>query len=63
MAISMMMDFKCVINPYTVYIHNRHWDEQGLITEADASVRKALAVMVDLTALMGKRSYSSDLGV
>jgi FMN reductase len=63
MAISMMMDFKCVINPYTVYIHNRHWGEQGLITEADARIRKALAVMVDLTALMGKRSYSSNLGV
>jgi FMN reductase len=63
MAISMMMDFKCVINPYTVYVHNRHWDDQGLITEADARIRKALAVMVDLTALMGKRSYSSHLGV
>ena len=60
MAISMMMDFKCIINPYTVYVHNRHWDDQVLLGEADARIRKALAVMVDLTTLMSKRSYSSN---
>ncbi len=59
MANSMMMDFKCVINPYTSYIHNRHWDGDALSDEARQRLEKSMMVMAEMTSLLAKRSYSS----
>ena len=59
LAISMMMDFKCVINPYTVYVHNRHWEGDQLVEEATLRIEKSMLVMVELTKLLKERTYSS----
>jgi NAD(P)H-dependent FMN reductase len=60
LATTMMLDFKCVINPYHIYVHNRHWTEAGLTVEAHARVDKALLVMLELATLLATRSYTSD---
>jgi FMN reductase len=59
MANSMMMDFKCIINPYTAYIHNRHWDGDKLNEEAISRLEKSMMVMTEMTQLLSKRTYSS----
>jgi FMN reductase len=59
MANSMMMDFKCIINPYTAYIHNRHWEGAELIDEARLRLEKSMMVMEEMTSLLAKRTYSS----
>ena len=59
MANSMMMDFKCIINPYTAYIHNRHWEGDELIDEARLRLEKSMMVMEEMTSLLAKRTYSS----
>jgi FMN reductase len=59
MANSMMMDFKCIINPYTAYIHNRHWEGNELIDEARLRLEKSMMVMEEMTSLLAKRTYSS----
>ncbi len=59
-ALSLMMDFKCIINPYNVYVHDRHWDNEGaLVEEAEARLRKSLLVTVELARLLSSRSYRS----
>ena len=60
LANTLMLDFKCVVNPYHIYIHNRHWTEAGLSSEAHIRIDKTLAVMLELTTLLQGRSYSSD---
>ena len=60
LANTLMLDFKCVVNPYQIYIHNRHWSEAGLSSEAHARIDKTLTVMLELTLLLRGRSYSSD---
>jgi NAD(P)H-dependent FMN reductase len=59
MANSMMIDFKCIINPYTIYIHNRHWNGDELIPEARSRLDKSMMVMSEMTSLLAKRTYSS----
>lgn len=58
-ANSMMMDFKCVVNPYVAYIHNRHWKEDVLVDEAKSRLEKSMMVMAEMTDLLAKRTYSS----
>ena len=60
LANTLMLDFKCVVNPYQIYIHNRHWTEDGLTDEAHTRIDKTLMVMLELTTLLRGRSYSSD---
>ena len=60
LANSLMLDFKCVINPYSVYIHNRHWEEETLMEEANGRIVKAMAVMAEITLLLLQRTYRSD---
>ena len=60
LANSLMLDFKCVINPYSVYIHNRHWEDESLTEEAEGRIHKAMGVMVELTSLLSQRTYRSD---
>ena len=58
-AVSMMIDFKCVINPYQLYVHNRHWEEEKMIAEKQARLAKTMDVAIDLTQGLSHRSYSS----
>lgn len=60
LATTMMLDFKCVVNPYHIYVHNRHWAASSLSSEAHARIDKTLAVMLELTTLLQGRSYTSD---
>lgn len=60
LANTLMLDFKCVLNPYQIYVHNRHWIADTLTDEAHARIDKTLAVMLELTILLRGRSYSSD---
>ncbi len=59
LALSMMMDFKCIINPYTVYVHNRHWEGDQILEEARSRIEKSMLVMAELTSLFKARTYSS----
>ena len=59
LANSLMLDFKCVISPYNLYVHNRHWQDGGLIPEASARLKKSMAVMGELTSLLKTRTYRS----
>ena len=59
LAQSLMLDFRCVVNPYQIYLHNRHWTETGLGDEADTRIEKTLSVMLELTALLTARTYRS----
>lgn len=59
LAQSLMLDFRCVINPYQIYLHNRHWTEMGLSGEAERRIDRALAVMLELTSLLSDRTYRS----
>jgi len=58
--LSLMLDFKCIINPYTVYVHNRHWQGNELLPEASARLDKSLLVLTELTALLAARTYRSE---
>jgi NAD(P)H-dependent FMN reductase len=60
LANSLMLDFKCVINPYSVYIHNRHWENEVLTEDAEGRIQKAMQVMAELTFLFSQRTYCSD---
>ena len=42
LALSMMLDHKCVINPYSVYVHNDHWTNEELREEAKRHIRKPM---------------------
>ncbi len=59
LAQSLMLDFRCVINPYQLYLHNRHWTETGPTGEAEARIDKTLEVMLELTTLLTARTYRS----
>ena len=59
MATSLMLDFKCIINPYHVYAHNRHWQGDVLLEEKIQRVDKSMAVLVELCTLLAHRTYRS----
>jgi len=58
-AVSMMLDFKCVINPYRLYVHNRHWEDEKMIAEKQARLAKTMEVAIDLTQGLSQRRYTS----
>ncbi|AJT42313.1 NADPH-dependent FMN reductase [Psychromicrobium lacuslunae] len=61
LAASMMLDFKCVINPYMVYTTERDWQESGDLTpERAARLAKTSVVHAELAERLSSRSYSSD---
>lgn len=61
MAMSLMMDFKCVINPYVVYAAGRDWiGEANLSSELSTRLQKTLDVKMELVQSLGSRSYQSD---
>ena len=59
LANSLMLDFKCIISPYNLYVHNRHWQDDQLVPEASARLKKSMAVMGELTSLLKARAYRS----
>ncbi len=63
LAVSMMLDFKCVINPYHVFVHDGHWSGDALGEEASARLRRSAAVMADLMRRLAGRDYRSAWGV
>lgn len=60
LASSLMLDFKCVVNPYQLYVTERDWLGDDLSETASARLEKTLAVMLELTTLLRARSYRSD---
>jgi FMN reductase len=59
MAISMILDYKCIINPYTVYVDNFAWTGDTLSEIATTRMQKSAQVMVELMQCLAKRDYHS----
>ncbi|WP_295891571.1 NADPH-dependent FMN reductase [uncultured Vibrio sp.] len=60
LANSLMLDFKCIINPYNIYAHERHWIDEKLTSERHERVVKSMKVKVELCELLSSRTYSSE---
>lgn len=60
LANSLMLDFKCIVNPYNVYVHNRHWEDETLSQERLPRLKKSMKVMAELCTLLKGRTYSSE---
>ena len=61
MALSLMLDFKCIVNPYVVYATERDWSEQvEPSTNLVARLQKAIAVKLELAGCLRNRAYRSD---
>lgn len=57
---SLMLDFKCVINPYTAYISERDWVEsQELRSDRLTRLAKTMTVHAELSELLTERTYRS----
>lgn len=60
LAQSLMLDFKCVVNPYTAYLSERDWRESELKADRMDRLRKTLGVHAELAQLLQSRTYSSE---
>ncbi|WP_285724465.1 NADPH-dependent FMN reductase [Psychromicrobium xiongbiense] len=61
LAMSVMLDFKCVVNPYVVYATERDWDDTGLLSSRlGARLRKTMEVHSELNNSLRGQLYSSD---
>lgn len=59
-ALSLMLDFKCVINPYTVYATDRDFTELGQMGDRIlARLGKTMTVHAELCGLLQQRTYRS----
>ena len=59
LAVSMMLDFKCVINPYHVFVHTGHWCGDQLGEEASARLHRSVGVMTELMRCLANRNCHS----
>jgi FMN reductase len=60
LANSLMLDFKCIINPYNLYVHSKQWTgSERLCEAAQARFEKSMQVAVELTTLLAARTYRS----
>jgi NAD(P)H-dependent FMN reductase len=59
LAMSMVLDFKCILNPYNVYVHNRHWEGETLGEEATERINQSAAVLAELMKCLAARTYRS----
>ena len=60
-AMSLMLDFKCVVNPYLVYATERDWSHEGEPNaQLTARLLKAVNVKLELADRLRDRSYQSD---
>ena len=61
LAMSLMLDFKCIINPYAVYASGRDWDEnEALSASLQMRLEKTMRVHIELAELLHGRRYRSD---
>jgi NAD(P)H-dependent FMN reductase len=59
-AMSLMLDFKCVLNPYVVYATTRDWNGDKLADSLSARLNKTLEVKLELASLLKARRYKSE---
>ncbi|MFD2178250.1 NADPH-dependent FMN reductase [Veronia pacifica] len=59
LSVSLSIDFKCIINPYNVYVHDRHWSDGKLSDERRPRLTKSMKVMTELCSLLIGRTYRS----
>jgi NAD(P)H-dependent FMN reductase len=59
LAFSMMLDFKCVVNPYVVYADNSCWSGNVLGEAPSKRLRKSAAVMAEMMRCLAMRDYRS----
>lgn len=52
---SLMLDFKCVINPYHVFTTSRDWNGTHLSKTAIERLEKTLQVTIELAEALYKR--------
>jgi NAD(P)H-dependent FMN reductase len=60
LANSLMLDFKCIVNPYNVYVHDRHWIDNKLSAKRKPRLIKSMRVMAELCTLLQPRTYRSE---
>ena len=61
LATSLMLDFKCIISPYNVYVHDANWvEEEKLDDKRKARLSKSLDVLIELAERLQGRSYTSN---
>jgi NAD(P)H-dependent FMN reductase len=58
-AVSMMLDFKCVISPYNIYVTDQDWETGNLGRSATDRLSKSMEVFVQLVSLLKGRTYKS----
>ncbi len=59
-ALSLMLDFKCIINPYTVYSTEKDWAEGDVLSDSlNARLTKTLDVQITLSSSLATRDYVS----
>ncbi|HET6144612.1 MAG TPA: NAD(P)H-dependent oxidoreductase [Candidatus Acidoferrales bacterium] len=63
MATSMMLDFRCIINPYAVYVDNSAWTGETLSEKAASRMQKSAQVMDELMQCLSKRTYHSGFSI
>jgi NAD(P)H-dependent FMN reductase len=59
LALGLMLDFKCVINPYQVYATSEDFLADGLSAKAKTRARRALMVKAELIDGLKNRKYTS----
>ena len=59
LAGSLMLDFKCVINPYHVYVDNTGWTNDELNEHVAARLTKSMRALREMTTLLAARTYRS----
>lgn len=56
---SLMLDFKCVLNPYAAYFSERDWEGGALTPDRAARLEKTMNVHIELASLLRGRTYTS----
>ena len=56
---SMILDFKCIINPYHVFVHNQEWDADRINDAALGRIERSADVLVTLMRALRGRPYAS----
>lgn len=60
MALSLMLDFKCIINPYAVYSTDRDFNvDHAFSDKLTARLEKTMRVKIELADGLSKRQYRS----
>jgi NAD(P)H-dependent FMN reductase len=59
LAMGLMLDFKCVINPYQVYATSEDFLDDGFSQKLQTRARRALMVKAELIEALKNRNYTS----